>query len=81
MSSEVQITKQDLIAMIAFEAQRIVSASQLYAAGHPMPSPLVLKGIIEKMAGLNNVLGRYESLLPSQNPELEAQGSVKVEFN
>lgn len=82
MTHEVKVSPQDIIAMISFEAQRIVAASQLHAAGHPMPSPEIMGSIIEKMAGLNHVLSHYNALLPQeQEPELKSQAKMKVELS
>ncbi len=71
----VRISPQDILAMLAFEAQRIVSAAQQHAAGFPFPPPTQMKEVITRMANLNETLIYYNigSEQKATDVEMKAQ--------
>ena len=58
MSEQKNLTVQasDVLAAIAFEAQRIVAATNNHAAGAPFPDPNGIDQVIARMSELNSAL-------------------------
>jgi len=73
------ISAQDVLAAIGFEAQRIVHAVNQHAAGYPFPNPNELQLVIDHVVQLNHVLTNYSQVLfPS--PTLTATSAMSVEL-
>lgn len=76
------ISAQDLLAAIAFEAQRIVAASQQHAAGYPFPAPQLLQDVINRMTHLNSVLLQFNGVIPDATQgDLTSKSGMKAELN
>lgn len=54
--SQISITPTDLLAMMAFEAQKIVSSSHQVAAGAQFPNPVAIAQVVQRMAAINSQL-------------------------
>lgn len=79
---QLNVSAQDVLAAIAFEAQRIVSAAQQHAAGYPFPNPELIKEVLDRMASMNNVLLQVGGLISDKtNAGLTSSSAMKAEFN
>ncbi len=52
----ISLNASDVLAAIAFEAQKIVAAAGHHAAGAPFPDPQLLAKVIARMGELNQSL-------------------------
>jgi hypothetical protein len=76
------ITPQDVLAAISFEAQRIIASTNQHAAGAPFPDPAVLKQVLDRMTQLNNMLLTVGKLLgESSNPSMSATSGMAVRLD
>lgn len=76
------VSAQDVLAAIAFEAQKIVASAAQHAAGYPFPSPMQLQQVIDRMVVLNKILLPFDGLLSKDgSPSMNTQSAMKVELN
>jgi hypothetical protein len=72
-----QFTKTDLLAALAFECQRVVSASGQHAAGlTAFPDPEAMGAVLRRAQDINNLLIAYSAAYTASGPSLTAS-----EFN
>lgn len=55
-TNKLEITSQDIIAMLGFESRKIAASVDHYAAGSPLPHPRDLQAVIDRMSELNAAL-------------------------
>ena len=79
---QINVTAQDLLAALGFEAQRLVAAVSQHAAGYPFPSPLEMQKVLDRMFNLNQTLTQFGSVLTqAEQVSFGAQSGMKVELN
>lgn len=79
---QLNVSAQDVLAAIAFEAQRIVSATQQHAAGYPFPKPELIKEVLDRMTHLNSVLLQVGGMInDGTSASLSSTSSMKAELN
>lgn len=78
---KVNVSAQDILAAIGFEAQRIVAAVSQHAAGYPFPKPDAMSQILQRMTNLNNVLIQIGDAAIAGDQSVKAKSGVKAELN
>ena len=63
MSDKIQVTPDDMLAMLAFRSQQIISSCGARANGAPFPSPKGLRDLISEMLGIAD---RIVEILPAE---------------
>lgn len=82
VAPQLNVSAQDILAAIAFEAQRIVAATQQHAAGYPFPPPALLQEVIARMTHLNSILLQVGGLITETNStSLNVSSAMKAELN
>ena len=61
MSDKINVSPDDMLAMLAFRAQQIVSACGARASGAPFPDPLIISRVIAEMV---DVADRIRDIMP-----------------
>lgn len=77
-SDNINITAQDILASIGFEAQRIAAAIAQHAVGYAFPPPDSLQKHIDRMNNLNQALIDFTMMLPSSS-QAKMAGEVKLD--
>ena len=78
---QINVSAQDILAALGFEAQRIVAAVAQHAAGYPFPSPKQIQEVIDRMVALNGTLLKYQPILDANKASASVESGLEVKLN
>jgi hypothetical protein len=76
-SQSIKFNASDVLGALALEANRLVSATDAYAAGAPFPEPSKIKQVLDSMYELNDVLIGIDRTQKAVEAEQRAHGSLQ----
>ena len=72
----IKFNASDVLGALALEANRIVAATDAYAAGAPFPMASQIQAVLDRMGELNEVLIGFERTMKAMEVEKRATGTV-----